>query len=227
MKLADPPLLSPRWRLRAFALVLVCAAVGSVLGIRYAHHTRPGTFDRAVDGWFLANVNHRTALWFADLGNAPVVLVLSVVVLGCCVWLRYPRGVMLAVLAPACATSLTEYVLQPLVHRTKDGYLAYPSGHMTGWCTLTVVVVLIASGPLVPRRAAAWVAAVAAVVAVGCGLGLIASDYHYATDVIGGLAVAVGTTLALALLIDASAPLVSPRMTDPGARSGRQRGRVG
>ena len=213
MTFVDAPLLPPRHRALAAAVALGCAAVVAALGLRYANQTRAGAFDRSVDGWFLDHVNYRTALWFADLGNAPVVFVCAVAVLGLALWLRYPRGALLAVLAPIAATSLTEYVVKPLVERTKDGYLAYPSGHTTGWCSVVFVVVLLALGPArrrVPARASTAAAAAALVLAVLCMLGLIGSDYHYATDVIGGLGVAVATVLALSLAIDAIRPASGP-----------------
>jgi membrane-associated phospholipid phosphatase len=205
MPIVDAPLLPPRRRVPAIAVIATCAVVVAALGVRYANQSRAGGFDRAVDGWFLDHANDRTALWFADLGNTVVVVVCSLAAVAFAAWLRYPRGVLLAVLAPIVSTSLTEYVVKPLVHRTKDGYLAYPSGHTTGWCTVTFVVVLLALGPArerLSRRAAHGITAVALVLAVGCLLGLVGSDYHYATDVIGGLGVATASVLALALLID-------------------------
>ncbi|MGH3264050.1 MAG: hypothetical protein ACRDNS_18880, partial [Trebonia sp.] len=120
-------LIAPRLRIRAGTVIVVALGVLAWLGARYANQSQPGAFDRAVDDWFTGHVDYRTALWFADLGNAPVVFVVSVAVVGWCVWLRYPRGVLLAVLAPICSTCLTEYALKPLVNRSKDGFLAYPS----------------------------------------------------------------------------------------------------
>jgi membrane-associated phospholipid phosphatase len=205
MPITDAPLLAPRRRAPAAFVVAVCTVVVALLGVQYANQSQPGGFDRAVDGWFLDHVNYRTALWFADLGNALVVLVCSIVIVVFAVWLRSVRAVLLAVLAPVASTSVTEYLVKPLVHRTKDGYLAYPSGHTTGWCTVAFVVVLLAAGPARQRltqRTSRWIAAVAIVLAVGCMVGLVGSDYHYATDVIGGLGVAAATALGLALLTD-------------------------
>jgi undecaprenyl-diphosphatase len=220
--ISDRPLLRDRARAPAAGVVAACAVVVVVLGVRYAKQSRAGAFDRAVDGWFVDHANYRTALWFADLGNAPVVLIAAIAVVAFCGWLRYPRGIVLAVLAPIASTSLGEYVIKPLVQRTKDGYLAYPSGHTTGWCTVAIVVILLVIAPAREQfspRARRWIVAAALILAVACLLGLIASAYHYATDVIGGLAVALGTVLTLALLIDAIRP-ASGSPTDPGTPVG-------
>lgn len=202
---SDGSLLAPGRHLAVRAVIALSVVVVVGLGVRFASQTRAGGFDRAVDDWFVGHVNRRTALWFADLGNTLVVLVCTAAVIGFAAWLRSARAVLLAVLAPIASTSLCEYVIKPLVHRTKDGYLAYPSGHTTGWCTVTFVLVLLLLGPTgarLSRRTVRGVVAVAVALAVASMLGLVGSDYHYATDVIGGLGVAVGSVLALARLID-------------------------
>jgi undecaprenyl-diphosphatase len=112
----------------------------------------------------------------------------------------------LAVLAPVLASCLTEYAIKPWVHRTKFGYYAYPSGHITGVCAVVFVLVLVVLGPArhrVTTAARRATVAVALLAALACGLGLIAADYHYATDVIGGVCLSLGCVLVLALLVDA------------------------
>ena len=74
----SPPLIAPSRRAAAGVIATVAVAVLILLGLRYRDGSSTGRFDRAVDGWFTAHVNHRLALWFADLGNGPVVLLLVV-----------------------------------------------------------------------------------------------------------------------------------------------------
>jgi undecaprenyl-diphosphatase len=197
-------LIPRRRRARACATIAVAVAVLAWLGAHYAHHTQAGGFDSAVDGWFTTHVNGRAALWVADLGNPPVVVVLTALLVGACAAWRTARGVALAVLAPVIAGCLTEYVLKPWVHRTKFGFYAYPSGHTTGLCAVAFTLVLVALGPA-RRQVAAPRATVtvALLAALACGLGLIASDYHYATDVIGGACLSLACVLTIALLVDA------------------------
>jgi membrane-associated phospholipid phosphatase len=208
------PLIAPSRRVAAGVIVAVAVSVLILLGLRYHDGRSAGRLDRAVDGWFTTNVNYRTALWFADLGNGPVVLLLVVAVAAGCLWLRRVRGALLVALAPAVASAVTEWLVKPLVHRTKDGWLAYPSGHTSGFGALVLAVVLVVLGQQVPSRAVrVTVAVLAPLLLLACMLGLIASDYHYATDVVGGFCVAVASVAVVALAVDA----VGTR------RSGRQR----
>jgi len=202
---ATPPLIAPSRRIAAGVTVAVAITVLVALGLRYHDGRSAGRFDRAVDGWFTGHVNYRTALWFADLGNGPVVLVLVVLAVAACLWQRRVRGALLVALAPAVAAAVTEWLVKPLVHRTKDGWLAYPSGHTSGFGALALAVLLIVLGQRVFSRAMrVTVAVISSLLLLACILGLVASDYHYATDVIGGFCVAVGAVVGVALAVDAA-----------------------
>jgi len=200
----SPPLIAPSRRAAAGVIATVAVAVLILLGLRYRDGSSTGRFDRAVDGWFTAHVNHRLALWFADLGNGPVVLLLVVLAAAGFLRLRRVRGALLVALAPAVAAAVTEWLVKPLVHRTKDGWLAYPSGHTSGFGALALAVLLIVLGQhMFSRGLRVAVAVIASLLLLACMLGLIASDYHYATDVIGGLCVAVVAVVGVALTVDA------------------------
>ncbi len=111
---------------------------------------------------------------------------------------RRVRDALLAVAAPVFSGVLTQWVLKPLVDRPLDGELAFPSGHATGaWALATVGVILLLRSAS-PRRLR-WadcgvVLALAAVISVA----LVAAQYHFVTDVIGGAAVGVGVSCLLA-----------------------------
>jgi membrane-associated phospholipid phosphatase len=210
--LIAPPLIATSRRVAAGAIVAVAVAVLTLLGLRYRDGHAAGRFDRAVDGWFTGHVNYRTALWFADLGNGPVVLLLVVLAAAGCLWLRRVRGALLVALAPAVAAAVTEWLVKPLVHRTKDGWLAYPSGHTSGFGALVLAVLLVLLGQRVSSLAVrVTVAVIASLLLLACMLGLIASDYHYATDVVGGFCVAVACVVVVALAVDAAGTRSSAR----------------
>ena len=201
----SPPLIAPSRRAAAGVIATVAVAVLILLGLRYRDGSSTGRFDRAVDGWFTAHVNHRLALWFADLGNGPVVLLLVVLAAAGFLRLRRVRGALLVALAPAVAAAVTEWLVKPLVHRTKDGWLAYPSGHTSGFGALALAVLLIVLGQrLFSRAMRVTVAVISSLLLLACILGLVAYDYHYATDVIGGFCVAVGAVVGVALAVDAA-----------------------
>jgi undecaprenyl-diphosphatase len=104
---------------------------------------------------------------------------------------------------PPVATALTEWVLKPLVERTRGGSLSYPSGHTTGIFALAIVIVVLMLEPdRCPRPLRLLVPSAALVVATAVAIASVAAS-HYTTDVLGGVCVAVVTVLALSLIVDA------------------------
>jgi len=201
----SPALIAGVRRGRATALVLGAAVALIALGAAVHGGTGGTGFDRSVDGWFTTHVGYSTALWFADLGSEPVVSLLVAAAVFACVALRSVRGALLAVIGPVLAAVLTEYVFKPIVDRRLYGYYAFPSGHTAGFCSVMLVVVIVLLGPArnaIPSAARRCGITVAALLGLGCMLGLIAAQFHYATDVIGGLFLVVASVIAVALAID-------------------------
>ena len=120
---------------------------------------------------------------------------------------------MFAAVSPILAIVLTEVVLKPIVGRSltydfagialpRSG--AFPSGHETGLAVADrrargADAARAAGGGL--ARRSSW-CALALWTAIGA-VGLVANLYHYATDTIGGVLVAVAAVLGVALLVDA------------------------
>ena len=217
-------LIARRGRTGAGVLALCALAVVAGLGVAVHDRSTATGFDRAVDDWSIAHAGGRVAQWLADLGDRAVVIVLVAALVGACAAWRTVRGVVLAVAAPLAASCLTEYVIKPWVHCTKGGYYAYPSGHTVGSWTVALALVVIVSGPArraLSRRARRVVVAVALLLAVACAFGLVASDYHYATDVVGGACLSVATVLLAALVVDVVdvVDVVADRLATPIRRS--------
>lgn len=184
------------------------------LGFAVAHQTTAGRFDRSLDAWVAARFSSAPSLarWLADLGSTGPVLLASVALAGGACAVRCWRGGVVAVTAPLVSTSLTEAVFKPWFHRTlhtgRVTWLSYPSGHTTAAVTvLTIALVLMPQFSVRPvtarMRASATVAAAALGLAVAAGL--VAEGFHYATDTIGGAALAIATVLLLSVAIDAAA----------------------
>lgn len=70
-------------------------------------------------------------------------------------------------------------LLKRVFGRTRDGELAYPSGHITALVVIAGMVVLVAGGRL-------W-AIVLATAAVVVGMVLVGITFHYFTDTVGAL----------------------------------------
>jgi undecaprenyl-diphosphatase len=207
MKIVDQRLLAARYGVRVglgSALALLAAVL---LGVHYAHTSTPGRLDRAVDRWFGARLPEPIAHGFVYLGDPPVVAFGVLLVAGLCARARFWRGAVLVVAATGVASILAEWVLKPSVGRTLHGGLAYPSGHTVGTLSFALAVALLLGGAgrqVLSRRAAAATATALVVLSVLCMAGLIASNYHYATDVLGGFCLAAGCTGLVSLAVDAA-----------------------
>jgi undecaprenyl-diphosphatase len=181
------------------------ACVATALGARYAGEAYPRWIDN------LALVLARD--WFSNLrGPArdiiglfdPVPLVVLIAVLaGVCLVLGRRRLAVLAVAGPVL-TGVATTALKPLIERTKDGDLAYPSGHMGAAVALAVVVGLLLASMMRARRGVriAVAAAIPIVVGTGMGLAVTVTDYHYLTDAVGGFCVSIAVVLSLAAVLD-------------------------
>ena len=191
---------------RAALVVVVSAAfLALALGGRYAGEAYPRWLDALaltlVRDWFpVPRGPVRAVIGLFD----PVPLAVLVAVLaGACLLLGRRRLAVLAVAGPVL-TGLVTTVLKPVIDRTKNGDLAYPSGHMGAAVALTVVLAMLVVNIARLRGAAAVTVLVAPPVVVGAclGLAMTVTNYHYLTDAVGGFCVAVAVVVGLALLLD-------------------------
>jgi undecaprenyl-diphosphatase len=230
-----PVLVPARLRVLAIIAASLCALTVAILGAVLAGGTQPTSLDRTVAslvqqrsihfgrGLFgLAGFSgpanpggpiHATELGsvvspFALLGAPlPITLLTALLCCGCLARRRVRAAVMLAS-GVILASALTEFALKPLIHRTYEGWLVFPSGHSTVVFALaTGIALLLASQDRsrLPSSMRAAAAIVAFVIACGCALGLVADQMHYFTDTIGGAATGIGVMLAVALLLDLAA----------------------
>lgn len=116
-----------------------------------------------------------------------------------------------ALVGPVTTGVLTQYVAKPLINLPDQmGPRAFPSGHAAGITAIAVVATL-----LVYRRFGPWVAlaftplAMAAVLLVG--LAIVRLEYHYATDVFGGIALAAAVVAAVTAVVSAFEPALLGR----------------
>ncbi len=204
------PLLAPSARRRAVALMACCALVVVVLGVLFAHQTRPDSFDQAVDSpiitWFSGH--QKLSLWLAAPGSTiPATVLCAALVLGCLLTGR-TKGAILAGLALPIAVGLDDGLLKHLVHRTYLGQLTYPSGHTTAIVTIAASAAVLFLGPLRP----AWpgplrlaIPAIGCLLAIAVAVGVIGLQWHYVTDTVGGAAVGIAAVCGVALVLDQAA----------------------
>jgi membrane-associated phospholipid phosphatase len=156
----------------------------------------------------------RALVWFGSpLGTGIAVAVLALAALA---W-RDRMVAAVAVAGPLAAELLTEHVLKPLVDRTgPTGAHYFPSGHATAVAAVAMVALL-----LVDRHAGrGWAVAAAPVLGAwvaAVGLALVQLNYHYLTDVLGGVAVGSATVIIATVLLAAARPgwRVEPARSSP------------
>jgi membrane-associated phospholipid phosphatase len=201
------PLLAASARPWAVALLVSCAILVAVLAVLFAHQARPDRLDRAVDAplltWF--GGHHGLGLWLVAPGSQlPAAALTALIAVSCLITGRL-NGALLAVASLLTAEGLNDGLLKPLVHRTYQGALTYPSGHTTAVFAIAATVTVLLLGPPRQGRARVWrflVPAAAGVLAVVVVIGLIGLGFHYFTDTVAGAALGTGTVCGLALALD-------------------------
>jgi membrane-associated phospholipid phosphatase len=215
-----PPLIPLRLRRPAVFVALGCWVLAALLGAWYAGDHQPGRFDNAV-----ADVVHGVVGeqgMFARFLTGPthpiVVYPVIALVIGIAVFQRWWERAVLAVAAPGVCVVLTELLFKPLVDRTDNGVLSYPSGHTVSAVAALTVAALVVSVDW-PAAYRVAIMGLLLVVSFVLAVGLVGMDYHYATDTVGGFLVALGVTLPLTLATDR----YSEGLGAPAAREGQER----
>jgi membrane-associated phospholipid phosphatase len=205
-------LLPGGFRRAAIATICVAAAVVAGLGALFAHHTQASAFDNAVSNVIQGNGGFGPGgpsgpgfllRPFGYLGSTLPMALLTALLVYCCLALRRYRGAVLVAASVILASSVSEFVLKPIIDRTRYGSLSFPSGHATAiFAIATAIAVLLIRPPgtNMPTSMRRVLATLTYTAAAAGALGLV--EIHYFTDTIGGAAVGTGVTLAIALALD-------------------------
>ncbi|MGO8961800.1 MAG: phosphatase PAP2 family protein [Streptosporangiaceae bacterium] len=223
------PLLPSRARRAAAGIAVGGILVTVVLGALIAHTSHPDPLDRAVDSWIQRTLGgHPGSLHLlSDVGQPAVVAILTLAITLACLATRRLNGAVLTVVSVAASVVLTEFVLKPIVGRTLNGYRVYPSGHTGLAFTLaTVIVVLLLNpqGRLLRRALIVGIAAIAALAGSAVAVAMIALDWHYFTDTVGGAALAIAVVLAISFLLDTEGVRKRLRLSSPAHRPASRTG---
>jgi undecaprenyl-diphosphatase len=109
------------------------------------------------------------------------------------------------VLAGAAASGL-----KPVIARTYDGAVTFPSGHTAGITAVALVTALLLVSAANSRRWAAGLAAFGVLaVAALMGVSLVAVGAHFPSDILGGFLVALTAVSATAAALAPPAPSVT------------------
>jgi undecaprenyl-diphosphatase len=162
------------------------------LGVLVANRPWPNFVDRLGFDVFPVNEKASWAETLTHLGSTPA-LVSGIVCLAGLALLRRDRlRAISCVVGPLAAVVAAQWMAKPLVARPFEdtGILTYPSGTATVVAALATGLFLV-----VPVRAKPWAALLGAVTATGVSIAIVVLRWHYPTDVLGGLALGMGTVL--------------------------------
>ncbi|MET8795140.1 phosphatase PAP2 family protein [Nocardia sp. NPDC004568] len=177
------------------ATAAVGATVAATLPLSFPPGGGPTTFDLAVDERVDPRLDPRP--WIAEVltlaTNTGVVLAILCAGAAWFAWQRRWWETATMVLVPEAAVAINAWVLKPLWSRPLHDYLAYPSGHTVHLVAVVTTLVLLL------RSIRARVVIIALTTAAWCGaaVGMLALDYHLATDVLGGAAAGIALAIGL------------------------------
>ena len=129
-----------------------------------------------------------------------------VVVMAAVAWRRRDRwGALLCLVAPPLAVAVTDLLAKPLVGRYHGHGLAFPSGHATAATAAAALVLVLINRWRGWHRALHW-SPFAALLPLVTAIGLVRLDWHYPTDVVGGIAMGAAVVVALAAVAPPPTP---------------------
>jgi len=138
-----------------------------------------------------------------EAGDLVPMIVMAVLLAALCWLLRRPFHALLSLSAPGAVGAATA-VLKPAIGRTFEGFLAFPSGHTARVTALAVVAGLLVISLAHAQLATAVSVATAMVILAGAAIGVavVAVDWHYPTDALGGFCTAIAMVGGLAFTVD-------------------------
>lgn len=202
------PLVPEHLRRPAALTAMVCWVLVALLGAGYAGERVAG----GLDGGVADAVHHAigdqsfTARLLTGPSHPLVIYPVIAFVVGVAVFRRWWSRAALAVAAPVVCVGLTELAFKPVVDRTYAGILSYPSGHTVSTMAVFAVAALVVTVDW-PATARRTVAGLLVVLWLVLAVGLVGMDYHYFSDTVGGLLLAVGVVLPLAIAADQLSPV--------------------
>jgi membrane-associated phospholipid phosphatase len=196
---------STRW-----LLVLAALCAGAVIAMAVAVHHAGGPLvgDMRARAFVTGSLfGHavmplRVAHRYRVLVSAPSFITAIAGLVVVAVHVRDRVMVLVAIVAPAIALVLAEWVGKPLVGRLESGVASFPSGHATAVAAVATVAVLLAQ-----RQLGSWSLAVTvpvhAVLTVGTVSAIVRVGSHLFSDAVAGALLGCGTVLGISGLADA------------------------
>ena len=207
-------------RTRLKVIALMCLLATAVLAWAVAHGRSPYAFEDPVLAWLGPPSAVRSWADLVELLGAPTIGAVLVVSFALGVVRRaYFRVAVYTVLA-AAALLISEQVAKPLVQRTYNGELTFPSGHVTA-VSATALSVWLALYPLLGKRARGVTLMLGVAWTLLMSLAVVGALWHTPLDAVGSILLSVGIVTAGAAVFE-PAGTRRPFMSAGGARSGER-----
>lgn len=214
----------PVLRARLRVTALLCLPATAVLALVVAGDRAPYSFEQPALDWLGGSAAIGSVAWahLAEQFAAPGIgiVLLGTVVFGCF------RGAILRVALYAAfavtAVLLSEDVGKPLVQRTYQGELTFPSGNVTA-VTATAVAAWLTLFPLLRKRARIVTLLLGAAWVLFMSLAVVGAHWHTPLDDVGSLLLSVGIVAAGGAIFEPIAfrrPAVAPGHARTGRRGG-------
>ena len=201
-------------RARIGVIALVCLYATATLASTVAHGSSPYGFEDAAINWLGPPSATRHWADLAELLAAPTIVAVLVVSFGISLARRAFVRVLFYAAVALWALLISEHGIKPLVQRTYDSELTFPSGNVTAVSAIALAM-WFALGPLLGRRERSVILALGSGWVLLMSLAVVGARWHTPLDAIGSVLLSVGLLAAGAAVFE---PLGTPGPFEPLGR---------
>jgi membrane-associated phospholipid phosphatase len=188
-------------RARLKVIALTCLLATAVLAGAVAHGRSPYAFEKPAVAWLGPPSAVRSWADLAELLAAPAIGAALVVSVALGIARRaYFRVAVYAALA-VTALLISEHVAKPLVERTYNAELTFPSGHVTA-VSATALAMWLALYPLLGKRARNITLVLGVAWTLLMSLAVVGALWHTPLDAVGSILLSVGIVTAGAAVFE-------------------------
>jgi len=205
-------------RARLKVIALTCLLATAVLAWAVAHGRSPYAFEDPA--WLGPPSAVRSWADLVELLAAPAIGAVLVVSFALGLVRRAFLRVAVYTALAVAALLISEHVAKPLVQRTYNGELTFPSGHVTA-VSATALAMWLALYPLLGKRARNVTLVLGVAWALLMSLAVVGAQWHTPLDAVGSILLSIGVVTAGAAVFE-PAGTRRPFMSAGRARSGER-----
>jgi hypothetical protein len=182
---------------------LMCLLATAALALAVAHRSVPYGFEDPALNWLGPPSTLRAWGRLTELLTAPAVLAALVAALVAGLLKRATWRVMLYAALAVLAFLISEHVAKPLVQRTYEEELTFPSGSVTA-VSATVFAIWFALGPRLGRRARTVALAIGVAWILVISVAVVGAHWHTPVDAVGSILLSAGIITAGAAIFESA-----------------------